>query len=212
MEGVRKRTGAARPSGRSRGGARSKQAAQKAESHAAIVSGAAKLFRERGFEGASVDEVMAAAGLTRGGFYAHFAGKVELESEALAAAFEGAFANLFGPDMPRDAKSWRERAAKRYLTEAHLDNVGGGCPLPALGADVARAEPEVKAAVEQQIASVLEQIEARTAGEPAAARQRAIGFLATCVGAMTLARAVSDRALAREILNACRRELAREPA
>ncbi|MBK6519622.1 MAG: TetR family transcriptional regulator [Polyangiaceae bacterium] len=210
MESVRKRGPAARPVGRGRGGARPQQAAQKAKSHALIVESASRLFRERGFAGATVDEVMAAAGLTRGGFYAHFEDKVDLAAEALAVAFEGSIANLFGADMPREPRSWRERAAKRYLTEAHLDNTGGGCPLPALGGDVARAEPELRSATEKQLARVLAELEQRVGGDAAGARQRSIAFLATCVGAMTLARSVEDRAVAREILNACRRELTKD--
>lgn len=172
-----------------------------------IVAQAARLFRERGIEGASVDEVMAAAGLTRGGFYAHFEDKTQLVAEAIRYAFDGAVENLFGPDMPTEPAAWRERAVRRYLSERHLDNPGDGCAATSLGTDAARSDQPVRDAMRQQVERVFRELERRMGGDPTTARQRAISLLSTCVGAMTLARAVGDRSTAREILGACREEL-----
>ncbi len=178
-------------------------------SHTRIVEQAAKMIRERGIAGASVDEVMGAAGLTRGGFYAHFEDKTQLACEALQSAFEGAYENLFGSDMQLGPKAWRERAVKRYIAEAHIDDPGQGCAVPALGGEIARAEPAIRETTKREVGRVLEGIEAHIGGDPETARDRAIALFATCVGAITIARAVGDRAMQREIIAACRRELLR---
>jgi TetR/AcrR family transcriptional repressor of nem operon len=161
------------------------------------------MMRERGIAASSVDEVMAAAGLTRGGFYAHFKDKTALAREVLEQTFERAFTRWLGDDLPADAKAWREAAARRYLSDAHLADPGRGCAAPSLGAEVGRSEPELQAVVAKQLERIIGGIEERIGGEAKTARPRAIAFLATCVGAMVLARSVGKRKLAREILQAC---------
>lgn len=161
------------------------------------------MMRERGIAASSVDEVMAAAGLTRGGFYAHFKDKTALTREVLEQTFARAFTRWLGDDLPPDSKEWRQTAAKRYLSDAHLAAPGDGCAAPSLGAEVGRGEPELQAVVGKQLERIIGGISERIGGEPATARPRAITFLATCVGAMVLARSVGKRKLAREILQAC---------
>lgn len=161
------------------------------------------MMRERGIAASSVDDVMAAAGLTRGGFYAHFKDKTALAREVLEQTFERAFTRWLGDDLPDDPDAWRKTAAKRYLSEAHLVDPGRGCAAPSLGAEVGRGEPELQAAVGKQLERMIGGITERIGGEPSTARPRAITFLATCVGAMVLARSVGKRKLAREILQAC---------
>lgn len=161
------------------------------------------MMRERGIAASSVDDVMAAAGLTRGGFYAHFKDKTTLAREVLEQTFERAFTHWLGDDLPSDAKEWRRTAARRYLTEAHLADPGRGCAAPSLGAEIGRSEPELQAAVAKQLDRIITGIADRIDGDRATARPRAIAFFATCVGAMVLARSVGKRKLAREILQAC---------
>lgn len=161
------------------------------------------MMRERGIAASSVDDVMAAAGLTRGGFYAHFKDKTALAREVLEQTFARAFTRWLGDDLPADSTAWRDEAAKRYLSEAHLADPGRGCAAPSLGPEIARGEPELQAVVGKQLERIIDGIEERIGGEAKTARPRAIAFFATCVGAMVLARSVGKRKLAREILQAC---------
>jgi TetR/AcrR family transcriptional regulator, transcriptional repressor for nem operon len=161
------------------------------------------MMRERGIAASSVDEVMAAAGLTRGGFYAHFKDKTALAREVLEQTFERAFTRWLGDDLPTDSKAWKRTAAERYLSEAHLVDPGRGCAAPSLGAEVARGEPELQTVVGKQVERIINGISERIGGDETTARPRAIAFMATCVGAMVLARSVGKRKLGREILQAC---------
>src|SRR5690242_4976133 len=120
---------------------------QAAENHDRIVETAARLFRERGFEGVGVAELMQAAGLTHGGFYGHFESKEDLMERACERALEGS------------TERWRRRAdgargpaalralARGYLTERHRDDPGNGCLLASLGPDAARHGPGVRRAI-----------------------------------------------------------------
>jgi len=180
-------------------------------SHQRIVEHASRLIRERGIVGSSVDEVMAAAGLTRGGFYAHFQDKVELAKEAIDHAFERSVTNLFGGTGTIDPPAWRKRAVRRYLSEAHMDDPGDGCAAPILAGEVARSDPRLRQTVQRGVMSIIQGIAEHNGGDKCTSRARAITFLATCVGAMALARAMADRSAAREILEACRASLLRDP-
>lgn len=162
-------------------------------------------MRQRGLAGASVDEVMHAAGLTRGGFYNHFHDKLGMLSEGFQRAFDESAENLFAKGLPERGEAWREAAARRYLSEGHLDDPGGGCALPSISGEVARSTPELKQAFSAQVERMLEGVEQRLGGPDA--RARAIVFLATCMGGLALARVATDRATAREILAACRAAL-----
>jgi len=178
---------------------------QKERSHARIVRAASRLFRKQGYRGTSVDTLMQGAGLTRGGFYAHFESKSALLRTALGDAFAEARANLFerGLDGLR-GDAWLARAAARYLTLAHREQPERGCAIPTLAAEVAREDDETRRAFEREVGSLLAVFVTRLGGDPAEARVRAIRHLAGWVGALSLARAVHDDELAREILDACR--------
>jgi TetR/AcrR family transcriptional regulator, transcriptional repressor for nem operon len=176
--------------------------ARRIRSHAKILGKAARMMRERGLAGASVNDVMGAAGLTRGGFYAHFPDKDEMVVEALDRAFAEAMQQLI-TSIPEEGDGWLERALGRYLSERHVDSPGTGCAVPALGADVARSAPTVKRAFQRGVSSMLQAIEKKLA--TADGRDAAITLLSTWVGALTLARAVQDRALSREILDVAKR-------
>jgi TetR/AcrR family transcriptional repressor of nem operon len=181
---------------------------RKQDTHARILAAAAKSIRERGVEGAGVDRVMAEAGLTRGGFYAHFADRHAMVAEALDFAFEVTKKNLF--DLPETGDAWLARATRRYLGGAHRDAVGEGCPLPVLVGEMTRAPGEVRATFERQVEDVLDRI-ARRLGEGATTtpddRRRAAGVLAAWVGALAIARSVSAP-VGEEILAAVRDALA----
>jgi TetR/AcrR family transcriptional repressor of nem operon len=181
-----------------------RRAENKLRSHARVVKKASRLYRERGGEGASVDAIMAAAGLTRGTFYAHFADKDALLAEALLTAFEEARENLLGRDASLRGRKWLERAARVYLSDQHVDDPGGGCAVAALGAEVARADPKVRRAFTRGVERVLDGMTGRLGD-----RERALGALATMIGGLVLARATEDAKLRDEALAASRRAILR---
>jgi len=175
---------------------------QAARNRERIVEAAAQLFRERGFEGIGVADLMKEAGLTHGGFYGHFSSKEDLIAEASARALTRSLAHWskLAERVPGDALS---AIASAYLTGRHRDNPGAGCLLAALGPDVSRQGPAVRRAVTDNVRSALGLLAKLVTGKSKAARrQEAISTYATLVGAMVMARAVDDRALSQEILDA----------
>jgi TetR/AcrR family transcriptional repressor of nem operon len=175
---------------------------QAARNRERVIETAAQRFRERGFEGIGVADLMNEAGLTHGGFYGHFSSKEDLIAEASARAFSRSlevWSKLAdgSPDDPLSA------IAGVYLTARHRDNPGAGCILAALGPDVSRQGPTVRRAVTDNMRSALDLLANLVRGKSKAAkRQKAISAYATLVGAMVMARAVDDRALSQEILDA----------
>jgi TetR/AcrR family transcriptional regulator, transcriptional repressor for nem operon len=171
-------------------------AKETAAKHERIVKEASRLFRERGFENVSVGEVMKAAGLTHGAFYAHFRSKQELEAAAIAygQALSAGRARSHGA-----TKKGRQAYADRYLSSRHRDNPGDGCTMATLGQEVARSTPEVKAAFENG----LEEILSAGSGD----RKEAIFQTAALLGGVVLARAVKSEPFSDEILKAVRQKI-----
>ena len=175
---------------------------QAAENRQRIVEAASRLFRERGFDGVGVDAVLKEAGLTHGGFYGHFASKDALIAEAVAQAMD-------------TSPGWRDigELAKIYLSPDHCADRAGGCAVAALGADYARHSKGLRRTVADGMRCQIERIAGLfRRGTPTARRRQAIVTYAGLVGALTLARAVDDPALAEEILVVARETFGREPA
>ncbi|MFI4985916.1 MAG: TetR/AcrR family transcriptional regulator [Alphaproteobacteria bacterium] len=179
---------------------------RKDETRRRILEAAGRGFRAGGLDGTAVAEVMAAAGLTHGGFYAHFAGKAALVSAALAAALaENRAAWLAGLDglPPEDAY---RRIVGRYLSRAHRDAPATGCAMAALGSELARRDEAARADFD---AGFLETVRALEGHMPArhglSRREQALATAALALGGLLLARMVADGTLSDEILLACRR-------
>lgn len=175
---------------------------QAAQNRERIVEAAAQLFRERGFEGIGVADLMKEAGLTHGGFYGHFSSKEDLIAEASARALTDSLAvwSKLAAEASGDPLS---TVAGAYLSSGHRDNPGEGCVLAALGPDVSRQGPAVRRTVTDHVRSAVELLAKLVPSRSKAARRRkAISTYATLVGAMVIARAVHDRALSQEILEA----------
>lgn len=166
-----------------------------AAKHERIVKEASRLFRERGFENVSVGEVMKAAGLTHGAFYAHFGSKEELEAAAIAYGQKVSLGRLQRSVSKKSKGSY----ADRYLSRRHRDNPGDGCTMAALAPEVARSTPELKAAFEQGLEDIL----LAKGGD----RNEAIFQAAAMIGGVVLARAVQDPRLSDEILRSVRQKL-----
>jgi TetR/AcrR family transcriptional repressor of nem operon len=175
---------------------------QAARNRERILDAAAQLFRERGFDGIGVADLMKEAGLTHGGFYGHFSSKDDLIAQASARELTRSLAH-WSKVGERASGDRLSAIAALYLTSAHRDNPGAGCVLAALGPDVPRQGPAVRHAVTDYVRSVCDLLAKLVPGKSKAAkRQKAISTYATLVGAMVLARAVDDRALSQEILDA----------
>jgi TetR/AcrR family transcriptional repressor of nem operon len=178
-----------------------------AESRRNIVETAAKLLRERGL-GVGLADIMAAAGLTHGGFYRHFASKEALVAEVLQLALDEKAESL----VARDGLSAREALkayVALYLSGLHVDNPGKGCPIAALGAEAARSDETARAlaaGAEKLAANFAADLNGGTADDPIEARRRAVAMLASMVGAVVVARAVGDSPLRAEVLDALRAE------
>lgn len=183
-----------------------------AENRARILEVAGELFREKGFEGIGVAEIMKAAGLTHGGFYGHFGSKDELAFEASKALVEKAAERWTdvveqAPADPLDA------LLDYYLNRRNIDAPGKSCIFAALTQDVSRHGTKMQSAFTgglQELAGILEEI---VPGEtPEARRRRALSSLSAMMGAVILARAMDDASLADELLGAVRETLAEPPS
>ncbi|CAN5907562.1 TetR family transcriptional regulator [soil metagenome] len=168
---------------------------QAQQNHDRVVTTAAKLFRERGFDGVAVGDLMKAAGFTHGGFYNHFKSKDELSAQALDQAFRQM-------DDHRAAVENLDDLISQYLSEAARRAPGRTCPAAALGGDVARQGEPVKQVFaegfERMVASMAQRLP-----EGPEARAQAIALLARMAGALALARAMPEGSdLGREVLAA----------
>ena len=174
---------------------------QALENRAHIVETASTLFRERGYDGVSVADLMAAAGFTHGGFYKHFRSKADLMAEAAASGFSQAVANLAGVDAVA--------FVNEYLSRKHREALGNGCTLAALSGDAARQPELIKKAfatgIENELATLARADGDQDESAKHEARAGRIDTLARVVGALVLSRACpDDSALADEILEVCR--------
>jgi TetR/AcrR family transcriptional repressor of nem operon len=166
-----------------------------AAKHERIVKEASRLFRERGFENVTVADVMKAAGLTHGAFYAHFHSKEELQAAAVAYGQKVSLGRVQNSNSQRNKESY----ADRYLSARHRDNPADGCTMAALGQEVARSAPELKTAFEHGLEEIL--------AAKGADRTESIFQIAAMLGGVTLARAVRDPRLSDEILRSVRQKL-----
>ena len=174
--------------------------AQKTRTHKRIVDIASKRFREKGLAGLGIAELMKEAGLTVGGFYKHFDSRDDLVAEAVSLAFGGwkrqvDAAKAGGPSVSL------AKLIDDYLSEAHRDNPGTGCAFSALAPEIARSNTQTRALTSEQVRNDIQLIAGLLPGkDKSRARSRAILTFSAFVGAMSLARAVSDEELSREIL------------
>lgn len=179
-----------------------------------IVQAARKLFNIHGFEAVSINDIMAEAGLTHGGFYKHFSTKDALYHEAVL--------EFICQDVP---EAWQRRyvdPAQRgpalarmileaYLSDDHFEDREASCPMIALPSDVQRGKPAVQDAFRQVLEMMAGAFEGNIEPSIRPARQRALALVSMAVGAMVLARAVDEPALAKEIRDSARDEAYARP-
>ncbi|MDP9899441.1 AcrR family transcriptional regulator [Variovorax ginsengisoli] len=172
------------------------RSATKEATHERIVRVAARAIRRSGYEGTGVADIMKEAGLTHGGFYAHFASRDAMLAEAVHRACSESSdvaANVAAEVAPEQALA---SMLGVYLSREHLEHVDTGCPLAALGSETSRQGPEVRRVITRHLKEVIDGVARQSSdwGTPAA-HERAMVTVATMVGALLLARAVDERKL-----------------
>jgi TetR/AcrR family transcriptional repressor of nem operon len=181
----------------------------KARTRAKIVESARILFNRHGFEQVSIDAVMKRAGLTRGGFYHHFASKDELYAESVRSfitcnPFDLAQASSTAAEpSPRDLA---RMLVDLYLADATLADVDHHCPLIALPSDVARAGLNPRAAYTALVESLHEVFVSAFPSSDRDATRKALLIVSLCVGGMVIARTTDDRRLRTTLRTAAREE------
>lgn len=179
-------------------------ASRKEQSHERIVDAAARAIRRAGYSGVGVADVMKEAGLTHGGFYAHFPSRDALLAAAMERAGQDGAARLSQNMARRRAEGASPLRAwvEAYLSDAHLAGCERGCPVAALASEIPRQSDDVRevaASRVQRLMEAVQQVLPAQAGEHAAA-----AVLSTLVGALQLARALGDNPRGRAVLASAR--------
>ena len=179
---------------------------QKIKTHDRIVRTASKRFREKGLGGVAIADLMKEIGLTVGGFYKHFDSRDDLVAESVKAATGPLQKQLLAAESGEAALSYGS-LVDSYLSEAHRDHPGTGCPVSALACDIARGSKHIRSLLTEKVKSSLELFANLLPPEDSSARPKAILTVSALLGALELARAVSDQTLSDEILESTREAL-----
>jgi TetR/AcrR family transcriptional repressor of nem operon len=170
-----------------------------------IIDSARKLFNRHGFESVSLDQIMAGAGLTHGGFYSYFKSKGDLYAEVLGCFFtdpqwkscwEGVHVDLSSTDVG-------PQVVRAYLSRQHFEDVENSCPMVALPTDVARSGVSARRAFETVFKAMVSVLERSLVQNGRRRRSTAQGIAALAIGGMIVARTVVDRELADQLRAAC---------
>ncbi len=180
------------------------RAARKRETHERILKSARTIARREGLRASSVPRVMSGAGLTVGGFYAHFPSKTAMDVEIVRSMLGNLPGRWLGGFEDSSGLEWVSRAVDRYLSVAHRDNADG-CAYPAVLSEIAVAPAEVR----QEFAAALQaRVRAFEAHVPPVAgssvRDRALATVALTIGGLLLARASRGTPISEEMLAACK--------
>ncbi len=180
---------------------------RKALTHERILDTAARVIRRAGFQGVGVADIMKEAGLTHGGFYAHFPSRDALMAEALAHAGRQSAERIARGNATREARgaSAFRALVEGYLSERHLSGTENGCAVAALASEMPRQSAEVRAAATQRVRSLIDLV-AKALPE-GADPGRAPAVASQLVGALQLARALGDNAEGKALLAANRKAL-----
>lgn len=173
---------------------------RKALTHERILDTASRAIRRAGFQGVGVAGIMKEAGLTHGGFYAHFASRDALLAEALVHAGQQSAERIAKGNAAREASGASPFRAmvEGYLSDRHLSGTENGCAVAALASEMPRQSPEVRAAAAQRVRSLMAMVE--RALPEGAAPGTAAAIASQMVGALQLARALGDNAEGQALL------------
>jgi len=173
-----------------------------------IIKAAAAAFRKNGIAGTGLSDLMAAASLTHGGFYRHFDSKDQIVAEACTAAVDSLVEQLAAAASGKSPQRGLKTIVEKYLSAAHRDEPANGCPLAALGSELARGDDTTRAAATQAFLMLVGVIAAQFGKtRPDVARRRASVAAATIIGALTMSRIVTDSELSASILQEAAKQL-----
>lgn len=182
--------------------------AAKEATHERIVSVAARAIRRNGYHGTGVADIMKEAGLTHGGFYAHFESRDAMLAEAATQACVQSVASVAGAVAGEPSSQAMATMLQAYLSRQHVESVEMGCPLAALGSETSRQSPDVRRVTTRHVKEMVDLIARQSPqwGQPET-HEQALVILSTMVGALVLARAVDDVALSDSLRNAALKHL-----
>jgi len=182
--------------------------AQAEANREAVINAASRLFREHGFDGIGLKDLMKGAGLTQGGFYKQFESKDDLAALASRRAMESATRRW--SSVAASSSDPLRAVVDLYLSAGHRDDTSDGCPLVALGSDAARQSSEVRTPFQDGIKAHLQVLEELMPedGKPGA-DEKAMVVLSLMVGAVTLSRIMTDPDMSDRLLEAAANEVAR---
>ena len=175
----------------------------KEKTRAAIVDAAAERIRAGGFDALGVASIMAEAGLTHGGFYAHFSSRDALLAAAVTRLFEKACETV-GRFEEKYGEAGLEKYIDFYLSPRHRDDCENGCPIPALAGDAQRAAPQVKAAFEAGLDALAERLGQMM---PRGGKKAALALYGEMVGVLSVSRTIGDAKQSGELLAAKRKAI-----
>lgn len=181
----------------------------KEATHERIVEAGARAIRRYGYDGIGIADIMKQAGLTHGGFYAHFASREAMLAELADRAGADAIATFLRITDAVTAEQPLQALLRAYLSKEHVKNPEVGCPIAALGTEMPRQAHAVRRAITHRIKEMIDVVSRQSAdwGQPGA-HERALAITATMIGAVVLARAVDEERLSESMLEAARKHLA----
>ena len=182
---------------------------RKESTHERIVDAASRAIRRTGYSGASVADIMKDAGLTHGGFYAHFASREAMLAEAADRAGADSVTAMGHIAATKPAQQALQKMMNAYLSKAHVEGIENGCAVAALGSEMPRQAPEVRRAATRRIKEMIDLV-ARQSPDSGSqgAYQHSLFTVAAMVGALVLARAVDEPRLSDAIRQATMKHLA----
>jgi AcrR family transcriptional regulator len=181
---------------------------RKEATHERIVKTAARAIRRSGYDGAGVAEIMKEAGLTHGGFYAHFDSREAMLAEAADRAGAETVATMERIAAAAPPEQALQAIIRTYLSKAHVDGVETGCAVAALGSEMPRQSPQVRRAATRRIKEMIDLVGRHSpVWGQSGAHERALVTVATAVGALVLARAVDDPKLSDALREAALNQL-----
>lgn len=180
----------------------------KEATHERIVEAGARAIRRCGYDGIGIADIMKQAGLTHGGFYAHFVSREAMLAELADRAGADAIATFLCIAAAAPAEQSLKALLRAYLSKEHMKNPEIGCPIAALGSEMPRQAPAVRRVITRRIKEMIDVVSRQSSdwGQPGA-HEHALATTATMIGALVLARAVDEESLSESMLDAAREHL-----
>lgn len=185
---------------------KNKKKEQKEQTRVKILQASDELFKKNGYVATGIDAVMSKAGLTAGGFYAHFQSKEKLFAEMIDSSLRNSTKLLFDGLEDLSGKEWLKRVMKRYLSAYHRDELLYVCALPTLSIEISRNSKDVKNSFENILIHIIEYMEEKIGSDTDITREKIYSLISICMSGIILSRAISSPELSDNILKSCLEE------